>query len=558
MSITRNRELSQFGSFIYIDDNNQSIGITTDTTPFVGIGTTNPTVKFHVVGDTNLEGNVNITNGTLDASSYTLNGNPLVDVTVLQWNYASNGTDMYYLPGNIGIGTSVITQRLTVLGNVSAGQFISTVTSGTAPLVVLSDTQVTNLNASFIRGKVPPSGAIVGTTDTQTLTNKTLTSPIINGGSFSSPTITAGITLNGSTSGSTVLQASAVASGVLTLPAVTDTIVARTTTDTLTNKTLSAGSNTITGLTNTNLSGTAGITNANLANSTISGVALGSNLFSLSFGSGIVASSSYNGSSAVTISAIAVGGTSVNTGNTIVARDISGDFTAGTITVTNLTASQTITTQNIVASGELSITGGLNVVGVITASSFVGNLSGTATSATNATNATVTTSSTNSAFKIPFANTTANTTGNYGLLQDSESTFTYNPSTNTLTTTNLTSSSTSSLGISTATKFDLQGQYIQTIVAVSALNIDCSTGNYFTKTVSGDSTFTVSNVPASRSYSFTLEVTHNAGSITWFSGVRWPGDVTPTLTSGYTHLFMFVTDDGGNRWRGSSLINYAN
>ena len=46
-------------------------------------------------------------------------------------------------------------------------------------------------------------------------------------------------------------------------------IVTETSTDTLTNKTLAAGSNTITGLTNTNLSGTAGITNANLANSSI-------------------------------------------------------------------------------------------------------------------------------------------------------------------------------------------------------------------------------------------------------------------------------------------------
>jgi hypothetical protein len=51
----------------------------------------------------------------------------------------------------------------------------------------------------------------------------------------------------------------------------------------------------------TDLSGT--ITNAQLANSTISGVSLGSNLFNLTFGSGITASTStYNGSAAVTIS----------------------------------------------------------------------------------------------------------------------------------------------------------------------------------------------------------------------------------------------------------------
>ena len=90
----------------------------------------------------------------------------------------------------------------------------------------------------------------------------------------------------------------------------------------------------------------------------------------------------------------------------------------------------------------------LNLSGIITASSFVGNLTGTATTSTNAT---VTTSTSNSAFKVPFANTTANTTGNYGLLQDSEATFTYNPSTNTLTagTFSGTASFATSAGVST-------------------------------------------------------------------------------------------------------------
>jgi len=71
----------------------------------------------------------------------------------------------------------------------------------------------------------------------------------------------------------------------------------------------------------------------------------------------------------------------------------------------------------------------------LTVNNIVGDLDGTATTATNAT---VTTSATSSAFKIPFANTTASTTGNYGLLQDSTGTFTYNPSTNTLNVNNIT------------------------------------------------------------------------------------------------------------------------
>ena len=67
---------------------------------------------------------------------------------------------------------------------------------------------------------------------------------------------------------------------------------------TLTNKTIAAGSNTITGLTNANLSGAAGITNANLQNSSISGIQLGSNLNNHTVGWGLIGSS-YNGSTAL-------------------------------------------------------------------------------------------------------------------------------------------------------------------------------------------------------------------------------------------------------------------
>lgn len=120
--------------------------------------------------------------------------------------------------------------------------------------------------------------------------------------------------------------------------------------------------------------------------------------------------------------------------------------------------------------------------------------------------------------------------------------FTYNKTTDTLS-------------IST---LDISGAYNQTVISVPALNIDCGLGNYFIKTISADSTFTVSNVPASRVYAFTLELTHTSGAVTWFTGVQWPKGTPPALTTGKTHLFVFITDDGGTRWRGASQIDYTN
>jgi len=111
---------------------------------------------------------------------------------------------------------------------------------------------------------------------------------------------------------------------------------------------------------------------------------------------------------------------------------------------------------------------------------------------------------------------------------------------------------------SPATKFDLSGNYGQNIVAVAALSIDCSAGNYFTKTINANSTFTFDSVPASRSFAFALELTHTSGTITWPTSVKWPKDTAPTLTTGKTHIFIFVTDDGGTRWRGASLVDYVN
>ena len=51
--MANNRELSQLGSFINVDDSSRNIGIATTATPYVGIGTTNPQYKLDVYGDIN-------------------------------------------------------------------------------------------------------------------------------------------------------------------------------------------------------------------------------------------------------------------------------------------------------------------------------------------------------------------------------------------------------------------------------------------------------------------------------------------------------------------------
>lgn len=62
---------------------------------------------------------------------------------------------------------------------------------------------------------------------------------------FGSPSNVGKLRIAGASSGNTTVDASAAASGTLTLPAATDTLVGRATTDTLTNKSISGASNTL-------------------------------------------------------------------------------------------------------------------------------------------------------------------------------------------------------------------------------------------------------------------------------------------------------------------------
>ena len=142
------------------------------------------------------------------------------------------------------------------------------------------------------------------------------TARTINGVSFNGSaaiTVTANTT-NALTIGTGLSGTSFNGSTAVTI-AIDSTVATLSGTQTLTNKTIAAGSNTISGLTNSNLSGTAGITNANLANSSVTvgttAIALGASSTTLA-GLTSVASTSIiagvAGNARVTSDANSVGG----------------------------------------------------------------------------------------------------------------------------------------------------------------------------------------------------------------------------------------------------------
>lgn len=329
-----NRELSQFASFLSINDTNRNIGITTGSTPYVGIGTTNPQEKLHI------QGNVKAS-GVVSASQFYGDGSTLSNVVgVISGTFIVTASGIY-TGSNLGIGTSTLTEKLNVGGsvgitsNLTAYRLSSNAPSGIPPFSVQSNTLVNNLNTDFFRGRIPPTGNFVGDVDSQSLSNKTLVNPTI------STIVNGTATLTVPTTSGTLIHSNAVGiltSGVYGNASISNIHISNSAAisysklnllNSIVNSDISVGAgitygklNILNSIKSSDIDENNPILNDKLKNSTISGISLGSNLNNLVKGS-YINGENYNGSTETTWD---INANTSNVFSSIVARNSTGDI----------------------------------------------------------------------------------------------------------------------------------------------------------------------------------------------------------------------------------------
>ena len=106
-------------------------------------------------------------------------------------------------------------------------------------------------------------------------------------------------------------------------------------------------------------------------------------------------------------------------------------------------------------------------------------------------------------------------------------------------------------GVKTFSSYSQAPNIFETTQALSGSSIDCSSASTFTKTISANTTFTITGVPSSKASTICLLLT-NGGSytVTWPSNVKWPSATVPTLSTGIDLITLF-TPNGGTTWYGT-------
>ena len=120
---------------------------------------------------------------------------------------------------------------------------------------------------------------------------------------------------------------------------------------------------------------------------------------------------------------------------------------------------------------------------------------------------------------------------------------------------------TTSVGADVTGEF-IADSYNETYAALSGTTpaVNCQTGNVFSLSTTGNTTFTFTNPPASgTAFGFTLQLTAGGThTITYPAAVDWAGATAPDApASGETDILVFTTRDGGTTWYGALAIDAA-
>lgn len=83
----------------------------------------------------------------------------------------------------------------------------------------------------------------------------------------------------------------------------------------------------------------------------------------------------------------------------------------------------------------------------------------------------------------------------------------------------------------------------------SGTAIQVNKGGIFKKTVSANTTFTITGANQGATFSLIL-VNGGSKTVTWPSSVKWTGGSVPTLTESGTDVLTFITGDSGTTWYG--------
>ena len=106
----------------------------------------------------------------------------------------------------------------------------------------------------------------------------------------------------------------------------------------------------------------------------------------------------------------------------------------------------------------------------------------------------------------------------------------------------------------------LTGGYTEGFYAIgnsgTSQTLSLSNGTFQTITMTGNCTFTMPTVTAGQS--FTLLVSTGAGSFTGtFTGVKWPNNLAPTLTTTASRWDVLTFISNGTSWYGNYAQAYA-